>query len=514
MRELGVGLAALIACLSFSVLPTWTRDESFPSEQRPWVVEDVQTPAGVAPEVGGLTFTPEGDLAVALRRGQIYIRESETQRWHLFAEGLKDPMGILSEKPGEFIVAQVPELTRIVDTDGDGKADLFETLADDWGLSGNYHEFIHGPLRDPHGNLFFSLGCASGNAFPRLPVRGPMTTRGRISDEAIPGTVQRTGHYSPVPYRGWVIQITPDGTFTPYASGFRQPNGLVMNDQGDLFATDNQGAWVGSSPLYHVTRGDFLGHPASLNWHPDFLDRDPVKVPVAELDRLRKRAAVVFPQLDMAGSVAQPVFDKTEGKFGPFSGQLLVSEWNFARMHRVYLEKVEGVYQGAAFPFLEGQGLRQASHRLTFSPEGHLYVGQSSRIWGTNEGLQRVRWSGRTPFEILEMKLTPQGFDLTLTMPVDPAFAADPEMYRLQRYYYRYHAEYGSPKTDVRGVPVQSVTISEEGRLISLRIESLEEGLIYELHPQGLRSATGERLATRFVAYTLNKLYSSIGAHP
>ncbi len=507
MRELGPGMVALLACLALYPLTTATSNGFQPSVEGTWVVEDVKTPAGLSPEVGGLTFTPEGDLVVSFRRGQIYVRESDSQRWHLFAEGLKDPMGILSEKPGEFIVAQVPELTRIVDTDGDGKADLYQTLADDWGLSGNYHEFIHGPFRDPDGNLFLSLGCASGNAKPRPPVRGPMTTRGRTSDEMIPGTVQRLGHYSPVPYRGWVIQITPDGTFTPFASGFRQPNGLVLNAEGELFATDNQGGWVGSSPLYHVTKGAFLGHPASLNWRPDFLDRDPVKIPIAELERLRKKAAVVFPQLDMVGSVGQPVFDTTEGKFGPFAGQLLAPEWAFARIHRVYLEKIDGVYQGAAFPFLDGQGLRLGSHRLAFSPQGHLYVGQSSRIWGTIEGLQRVRWTGQTPFEILEMKLTPGGFDLSFTLPVDPSTAADPQRYRLQRYYYLYHAAYGSPKIDVRGVPVQSVVISEDGSTISLRIDSLEEGYIYELHLRRLQSTTGERLATRFAAYTLNRLY-------
>ena len=118
-----------------------------------------------------------------------------------------------------------------------------------------------------------------------------------------------------------------------------------------------------------------------------------------------------------------------------------------------------------------------------------------------------MRWTGQTPFEILEMKLTPGGFDLSFTLPVDPSTAADPQRYRLQRYYYLYHAAYGSPKIDVRGVPVQSVVISEDGSTISLRIDSLEEGYIYELHPRRLQSTTGERLATRFAAYTLNRLY-------
>ena len=38
------------------------------------------------------------------------------------------------------------ELTRLIDTDGDDRADRYETVCDSWGVSGNYHEFAFGPL--------------------------------------------------------------------------------------------------------------------------------------------------------------------------------------------------------------------------------------------------------------------------------------------------------------------------------------------------------------------------------
>jgi hypothetical protein len=63
--------------------------------------------------------------------------------------------------------------------------------------------------------------------------------------------------FSPVAYRGRIMQLTPQGQLLPYASGFRSPNGLGVDLQGHLFATDNQGDWVGTSSLYHVKKDRF-----------------------------------------------------------------------------------------------------------------------------------------------------------------------------------------------------------------------------------------------------------------
>ena len=190
-------IASLAACLSAQVQPEHYR------------VENVPTPKGLAPEVGAITFAPDGRLAVAMRRGTIQLFDPATSRWSKFAEGFQSPMGILSGKPGEFFVVHLPESTRIADTNGDGEADVYETIADAWGLSGNYHEFIYGPVRDKNGNLYVSLGCASNGAEPRAPVRGELTKRGRTALEEKAGIVGKVGHYSPVPYRGCVLKIDP-----------------------------------------------------------------------------------------------------------------------------------------------------------------------------------------------------------------------------------------------------------------------------------------------------------------
>ena len=486
--------------------PARAQEEPSPTAPLAYSVETVALPEGIRPEVSALTFDHRGRLVVCFRLGSIWIRD-DGDRWSRFAAGLFWPLGVLAEKDGEVIVAQIPELTRIADTDGDGVADLYETICDDWGLSGNYHEFVSGPVRDAEGNFFVGLGCASSGGPLRPPFRGSPAAGKRDS--------KVYGHHSPVPYRGWIVRVRPDGTMEPWATGFRQPNGLVLLPNGELFAADNQGDWIGCSPLHHVERGAFHGHPAGLAWErssdepgtaDDVRSLDRGAPNPRTLERRRKPPALLFPQNDLAGSIAQPVVVPPEG-FGPYAGQLIVSEWSHPRLHRVDLERVDGVYQGACFSFLEGHGLRRGTQRLAFAPDGSLYLGQVSRLWGgTGEGLQRVVWSSRSPLDILRMRVRPDGFRLTFTEPLDRTAAENTEHYAVQRYRYKYHSTYGSPKVDVAPVRVVSVSLSTDGREVILTLGTLEPGFVYDLRPRGIRGAGGAPLATRLAAYTVNRL--------
>lgn len=461
-------------------------------------VETIPPPEGIAPETGGIAFVPDGRLAVCFRRGEVFFFDPRSDAWSLpFAEGLHDPMGIAAgERPGELYVLQRPELTLLRDADGDGRADEYETVCDDWGMSGNYHELAFGPVRDAAGNFFVALGCASPNADPRLPVRGALSAAGR-----------KGAMYSAVPWRGWTLKIAPDGTVEPFSSGFRTPNGLGFGPEGELFVADNQGDWVGSSALHHTTAGDFHGHPNSLAWKADF-EGAPVDTPVATLDAMRKRPAVLFPQGDMANSPAEPLLDATGGKFGPFAGQMIVGETTKERLLRVRLEKVGGEWQGMCAPLLDGHGLRKGNNRLAFSPEGALYVGQTNRGWGQPaEGLQRVAWTGAIPFDAIGMSLTEDGFDLEFAKPVDPATASRPENWPIRRYRYLYRMEYGSPKVDEEGVRVVAAEpMGEPPTRVRLRLESLVPDRVYELRPRGVRSAAGEPIANPLLVYTANRL--------
>ena len=482
----------LLASLSGAGPPPDTGD---PVPEAAYRVETIPMPEGLLSETGALEFLPDGRLVACFTRGEVMIYDPQTTQWHLFAEGLQDPLGILVLSNTEILVMQRPELTRIKDTDGDGQADVYEKVTDAFGLTGNYHEYNYGPVKDREGNLYIALNTASPNGGIRPLWRGPLDTLGRAPRQML----------SVVPYRGWVLKLRPDGRLLPVAGGFRSPNGLGFDLQGNLFVTDNQGDWIGTSPLHHVQQDRFYGHPASLVWQPDWRKGNPAHLPVAELNLMRSPAAVLFPHGIIANSPTQPLCDNTAGRFGPFAGQLLVGEMNQERIVRVMLETVGGQLQGACLPFLDGQGLRKGNNRLAFAPDGSLWVGQNAHGWAGDAGIQRIVYTGKLPLEVYAMHLTPEGFDLTFTQPVD-AGAADPHNYRFRHYYYAYHARYGSDQYDVQQVPVREVKVSADGRKVSLKLAALKPGYVYELSLGDIRTPAGKRLANKIICYTLNKL--------
>ena len=131
----------------------------------PYVVDHLALPEGEVVEVGGLAFLPDGTLLASTRRGRIWkiedaLAEDPSQaRFHLWAEGLQEGLG-LATVGEEVYVLQRGELSKISDTDADGLADRVETIANEWGLSGNYHEFAFGLPRDAEGNFYASLNVA------------------------------------------------------------------------------------------------------------------------------------------------------------------------------------------------------------------------------------------------------------------------------------------------------------------------------------------------------------------
>ncbi len=488
-----------------------------PKEEDFSKIVKISAPENALLEVGGLAVLPDGTLGVATRRGDVFIVENPTSAnpyFRQFASGLHEVLG-LTYLDGAFYCAQRGELTKLVDTDMDGRADVFETVYS-WPLSGHYHEYSFGPKVAPDGSFFVSANVAFG------------------SEEWWRGE-------SRVPWRGWIMRITPDGKMEPWATGMRSPAGLGMID-GELFYTENQGDWMGSGGIWHVTKGTFSGHPAGLRW----TDRpeSPVDVSTEELyaqvdqrqvknesgryvkpeNRVDEDYKALFELKDQFPALKTPavwmphgIFGISnselvkipEGAFGPFAGQLLMGDQGQSKIMRVVMEKVKGEYQGVAFDFR--QGFRSGVLRMAWAPDGSLFVGETNRGWGSageaNEGLQRLVWSGRVPFEMRNVRATPDGFTVEFTQPVDRKSAEDLASYEVESFIYKYQPVYGSPPVNNQRGNVIGVQVADDGLSARIVLDSLRRYYIHRLTLKGLRSKDNFYSIVHPTAYyTLNNI--------
>ncbi|NGF58008.1 hypothetical protein G5B00_15940 [Parapedobacter sp. SGR-10] len=485
----------LLSSLVFSLaLCQSTRKEAPES----YIIETIPMPEGLTAEVAALEFLPDGRLVAAFMRGEIMIFDPQKKEWKLFATGLQEPLGMLVVDENELLVMQLPELTRIKDTDGDGLADSYETVYDGFGMTGNYHEFTYGPVKDKQGNLYIALNSSSSGGGIAEEVRGELNMDGKGQGRAM---------FSVVPYRGWVIKITPQGEVVPFASGFRSPNGLLIDDHNRLLVTDNQGDWVGSSHLYHVEEGGFYGHPASLVWDKNWHNGNPFEWPVDSLNNLREKPTVIFPHNVIANSPTQPLVIREGMHMDHFKGQLIVGEMNTERLVRVMLEEVNGVVQGAVTPFIDGQGLRKGNNRLAIAPDGSLWVGQSDHGWLGDRGIQKITATNKVPFDVKDIKLDKDGFDLTFTKGFSVPKGTDLSSWlKIKKYHYHYHAKYGSDRVDEQEVVVKGFKPKAGNTTLSLQLDEVNEGSIYEITIDTLL-AKGQQdtLTNKIVAYTVKK---------
>lgn len=477
-----------------------------PLQRSPYRVETLELPQQMIGEVSGVAFTPKGTLVVTTRRGEVWMREHSSKRWHRFAHGLYEGFGVVATSESEVVVMQRPEFTRLRDTDGDGVADVLETIADGWGVTGNYHEFSYGLARDSAGNLFGGSGMTSYRQSNDTKwVRGPLKV-----EQFVPWTGTGPvpdGHRSVARYQGWALQATPDGRTVPFASGFRQPLGIGVSPNDELFISDCPGAWVPTATLSHVEKDAFYGHPDGLKWHPELKNR---QMTVEQLAQLRRPPSVYLPRGALGTSPGQPVWDTTDGKFGPFRGQVFMGDVS-SLLVRIDLEKVAGAYQGAVFPFLRGQGLRIGGMHNAFGPDGALYIGQTVRGWMAtegNEGIQRIVWTGEHPAEIRSMRVADRGFVLTFTEPMGNA-AGERRNFQVRRFQYNHHPLDGSLRANEVEVPVTAARLAPHGGSVELELLEVQPTYVYELIvSKDVVSLAGRPLLNTIAYYTLNRTKS------
>lgn len=423
--------------------------------------------------VSGMAMRGPEELVFTTWDGDLYsldlkaIPEAGPPPFRKIARGLIEPMG-LAVHEGRIFVMEKNEASELIDGDGDGCFETYRCLSHDWPCTMDYHEFLFGAVvRDDR--LYFATSVG-------------MATRELRNYQA--------------PLRGSVYRAHLDtGETELVAGGLRTPDGMGSGPGGSLLVTDNQGEWLPANKLVVVKQGDFYNFRSIPPWHP--LDR-PEETP----------PAVWLPQGEIAASPTQPVL--LPDSWGPYAGQVIFGDATFGGLQRAVVEEVEGVAQGAAFPF--SQGFRHLFHRFAFTPDGTLYAGGIAR--GSDRefihrvsGLSRIRYTGAEVFELLGARIRSNGLEIEFTLPLEENSGWNPGAYHVTQWGYQATQTYGGQKVRHRVAEVRSASVSSDRRRVFLELPGLVEGEVVHVRiSPAVSGEGGKRLWAGELWYTLNRL--------
>ena len=421
-----------------------------------------------------MDFLSDGTLVVCTwdSLGPVYLlkgvegdnpEEIEVTR---IATGLAEPLG-LKVVDDQIYVLQKQELTQLIDHDGDKIIDEYRTVCDDWKVSANFHEFAFGlEYKDGYfyGSLATAINPGGASTQPQIPDRGKAF---RVSKE--------------------------DGTLEFIAQGLRTPNGIGKGIDNQLFIADNQGDWLPSSKIVHLQEGAWYGSRS-------------VDFPGTE-GLTETKPVVWLPQDEIGNSPSMPVVMNV----GPYKNQMIHGEVTHGGIKRVFIEEINGQYQGAVFRFT--QGLEAGVNRLVWGPDGSLYVGEvgSSGNWSDGGqqwyGLQRLDYNNKVTFEMLAVRAKTNGLELEFTAPIEVGSGQHPEEYRIQQWYYLPTENYGGPKLNLETLDIKSIHISEDRKKVFLELPGIKEGhMIHARIYRPFRSNEKTSLWTTEAWYNMNQI--------
>lgn len=464
-------------------------------------------PIGMEMPVGGIGMLPDGRLAVARFDAQTLKAPRPTQDangelWLIsnptsdnpekiigekIAEGLFEPSGlkILGQ---DIYVSQRNEITKFSLDEPSGEWTQ-SVVASGWETN-DFHQISaglpweSGPTPEHPGFFYMSRGSGLG----------------RGQNPPNHGSVWRIDLSKPA---GENVEVI--------TGGHRTPNGLGINGAGECFVIDNQGNWTPANEVNHVQKGKFFGFYQNHNppkaygtpYQPDGRDGFTDVTP----------PALLLPQDEIANSPTELVLFP-EGH--AFEGQMAIGDMRYGGLNRIFLEEIDGVWQGCAMRFT--QGLEGGPNRILFGPDGCLYVGaiggRHAGTWfwidpetrkPTYGGLERLTPTGEKVFEIDHMSATKDGFVLHFTQSISKEWLEDSANYKLEQWTYKPTRGYGGPKLNQGELQATSAVACANRKSVTLTVPGREPGYCIKLTVDPV-SDSGKAIWSGELWYTLNRI--------
>jgi cytochrome c len=261
----------------------------------------------------------------------------------------------------------------------------------------------------------------------------------------------------------------------------------------EIFVADNQGDWLPSSKILHITKGAFFGQRA--------VDFD------GTADLPVKQPTLWLPQNEIGNSPSTPLLLND----GPYAGQMIHCEVTHGGVKRDFIEKINNEYQGCVFRFI--QGLEAGINRMTWGPDGSLYVGgignpgdwgQTDKLWF---GLQRLKYNSKPTFEMLAVRAKSDGIEIEFTEPLREGDGWDVNDWEIRQWRYVPTEDYGGPKVDDVALKVVSASVSADRKKVGLKLDGMRARHVVYVHlKDAFISDSGLPLWSTEAWYTMNQI--------
>ncbi|MEW4453344.1 DUF6797 domain-containing protein [Bremerella sp. JC817] len=354
-----------------------------------------ENPYGSLMFVSGHDFLADGTAVLSTMTGDVWLVSGldstlKEVRWKRFAAGLHQPLGVVVWKDHIYVLGR-DQITRLVDLNGDQEADFYECFSNVFATSPGGHDYTCGLTRDDEGNFYTASG------------------------------------------KQGVIRISADGKKVDVlATGFRNPDGIGLCDDGKLTVPCSEGDWTPASMICLVDPS--LPVPAHFGY-PGPRYGQPPALPLAYLPR----------GLDNSSGGQTMVND---ARFGPLNGQIIHTSFGAGAYFQVLRDEVNGQAQGAVVP-LPGN-FRSGAHRAKVNPaDGQLYVSGMAG-WGSytpDDGcFHRVRYTGKPMQTLVGFHVHENGVMLEFSQRINGEHIGHLARQFAQVWNYRYGPGYGSPE--------------------------------------------------------------------
>lgn len=424
--------------------------------------------------LSGIDFLPETDEAlVCTVEGEVWKVGGITQAagalsWQRIATGLFQPLGI-KVRDGDIFVTCRDQLVRLVDLNGDGETDFYESFNHDHQVTEHYHEFAMGLQTDEEGNFYYAKSA-------------------------------RHARTSLIPQHGTLLKVSADGSRTDIiAHGFRAANGVCRNPDGSFFVTDQEGHWNPMNRINWVEEGGFYGNMYGYGAGEDTADAAMIP-PLCWVDR------------DLDRSPSELLWADSE-QWGPLNGALLNLSYGYGKLFVVLHEEIAGQPQGLKYQggmvALPIPDFPTGVMRGRFHPkDGQLYA-CGMNAWGSSQvlqdgGLYRVRYTGQSAPLPVGIEMNPEGVTLTFSDPLDRSSAESVENYHLETWALKRTHRYGSGRYDRSEWELASARLANDGQTLFLEIPDIAPAWTVALTYR-LKAASGKVLEQelQFTIYTL-----------